>query len=493
MSVTTRPPRVRRQALIVTVASLGSNASSYLFTVVAARLLVPAAFGELSALMAVLVVGVVPAMSVQTGVALRVAALGRGGGRREQGAAVGLGLALGAAVGMLALLAVPVLTVALHLRGPAAALMLPVALVAFPVFGSLSGVLQGRQRFGALALVMGLDTVLRIGGAIAGLVLGRSPAAALAGLAAGALVATSAAYLVCGRPAPARPSGVLLRRVGHAGYATVGLVVLVNLDVILARTALPGHESGVYAVGAVLTKIAYWLPQAVAVILLPRLAHGAGRRAALAGGVLAVVCIDVPVVLGGALFGADLLPLIGGAGYRGEAAPLWLFALTGMLLAVGQLLLYSRLAAGDVRSIAAVWIGVLAEIGLVRWWLGGSVFTVAAAAASVAGFLILAGILVEVGGAGHRDGRGGDPGADGGQHGGLGDVPVGPGLAVPAEPPGDGGGGRDAGSAEHDPSHRPRIHLPHQRTSDEQHHGQHPGQGGHQPDHGGGEQVAGGV
>jgi O-antigen/teichoic acid export membrane protein len=345
--------------------------------------------------------------------------------------------------------------------------MLPIALTAFPVIGSLSGVLQGRQRFGALALVMGLETLLRVGGAITGLLIGRSPAAALCGLATGMLVATAAAYLLCGRPRPVRPSGVLLRRVGHAGYATVGLVVLVNLDVILARTALPGHESGVYAVGAVLTKIAYWLPQAVGVILLPRLTDGAGRRAVLARGVLAVVCLDTLVVLGAALFGAELLPLIGGSGYRGESAPLWLFALTGTLLAVGQLLLFSRLAAGDVRSIVAVWVGVLVEVALVRWWLGGSVVAVAAAAASVAGFLVLAGLLVEIGSPGHRDGGGGDPGADGGQHGGLGDVAVGPPLPVTAEPAGDGDDGGDPGAADHDPGQRPRIHLPHQRTSDE--------------------------
>ena len=81
--------RCGAQALIVSAASLAGNASSYVFTIVAARALAPAAFGELSALMAVLVVGVVPAMSVQTGVALRVAAAGRGGGRREQGGALG--------------------------------------------------------------------------------------------------------------------------------------------------------------------------------------------------------------------------------------------------------------------------------------------------------------------------------------------------------------------------------------------------------------------
>jgi O-antigen/teichoic acid export membrane protein len=469
-AVATRHGHLPRQALLVTAASLASNASSYVFTVIAARLLMPAAFGELSALMAVLVVGVVPAMSMQTGVALRVAALGRGGGRREQGGAVGFGLALGAAVGALGLLAAPVLTNVLHLRGSTAALLLPVALAAFPVYGSLAGVLQGRQRFGALALVMGLDTVLRVGGAITGLAIGRTPAAAVAGLATGIVIATFAAYVMCGRPRPARPSGVLLRRVGHAAYATVGLVVLVNLDVILARVVLPEHESGVYAVGAVLAKVTYWLPQAVGVLLLPRLA-GAGRRATLARGVLAVVCVDALVVLGGVLFGDELLAIIGGGGYRGETAPLGVFALTGMLLAVGQLLLFSRLAARDVRSIVAVWLGVLAEIGLVRFWLGDSVATVAVAASSVAAFLVLAGIfnevVVEVRGAGHRDGRGGDAGADGGQHGGLGDVAVGEVLPVAGEPAGDRDHGGDAGPAEHDPAQRPRIHLPHQRTGDE--------------------------
>lgn len=459
----------------MTAASLAGNASSYVFTVVAARLLAPAAFGELSALMAVLVVGVVPAMSVQTGVALRVAALGRGGGRQEQGGAVGFGLALGATVGTLGLLAAPLLTRLLHLRGPAAALILPVALFAFPVLGSLAGVLQGRQRFGALALVMGLDALLRVGGAIAGLAVGRAPATALAGLAAGVLAAATTAYVLCGRPKPALPSAVLLRRVGHALYATVGLVVLVSLDVILARTTLAGHESGVYAVGAVFAKIAYWLPQAVAVVVLPRLARGAAtRRSTLARGLLAVVCIDAPVVLVAAVFGRDLLPLVGGAGYRGEAVPLWLFALTGSLLAVGQLLLYSRLAAGDVRSVVAVWIAVAAEVALVRWWLGGSVVAVASAAGCAAAFLVLAGVVVEVGGAGNRDGRGGDPAADGGEHGGLGDISVGPVLAGAGDPAGDGHPGGDAGAAQHDPRERPRVHLPHQRTGDEQHHRQHP-------------------
>jgi O-antigen/teichoic acid export membrane protein len=463
-----RPGRAHRQALVVSVASLASNASSYVFTVVAARLLVPASFGELSALMAVLVVGVVPAMSVQTGVALYVAS----SGGRDRRAAVGVGLALGVAVSVLALAGAPVLVGLLHLRGAGPALVLPVALLAFPVLGALSGVLQGRQRFGTLAVVMGLDTVLRIGGAIVGLLIGRSPTAALTGLAAGILLATSAAFVLCGRPWPARPPRTLLRGVAHAGYATVGLVVLLNLDVILARTVLPAHGSGVYAVGLVLTKAAYWLPQAVAVVVLPRLADRANHRSALRAGVLAVVAIDAPVVLVAALFGPELLPLVGGAGYRGEPVVLWLFALTGSLLAVAQLLLFSRIASGDVRSILAVWVAVGLEIGLVTWRLGGSVTAVSGAAATVAGLLVLVGAVVEVRSVRVRPSRddhsgGGDPGADRDQHGGLGDPAVGPVLAVAAEPARDGDDRGDPGTAEHHVAGRARVHLPQQRAGEQ--------------------------
>jgi O-antigen/teichoic acid export membrane protein len=461
-----------RQALIVSVASLAGNASNYVFTVVAARLLVPASFGELSAVMAVLVVGIVPAMSLQTGVALHVAA-----GGRKQAPAVGLGVGLGVSVGVLALAAAPVLVGLLHLRGAGPALVLPLALLAFPVFGALCGVLQGQQRFAALALVMGLDTLLRIGGAIAGLVVGRSPTAALVGLAGGIALATTAAFVLCGRPWPAKPAGDLVRGVAHAGYATVGLVILLNLDVILARNVLPAHGSGVYAVGAVLAKAAYWLPQAVAVVVLPRLADRVNRRSALRAGVLAVLAIDAPVVLVAALFGPKLLPVIGGAGYRGEPVVLWLFALTGSLLAVAQLLLFSRIASGDVRSILAVWLAIGAEIGLVAWRLGGSVTAVASAASTVAGLLVVVGLAVElravelrsvrVRHAGDDHSGRGDAGADGDQHRGLGDPAVGPALAVAADPAGDRDHGGDAGTGEHDAGGRPRVQQPYQRAGEQ--------------------------
>src|SRR3954447_11226898 len=75
--------RLLGPAALVSVAFLGTNALAYVFTVLAARVLAPAAFGELAALMGVLLVGSVPATGLQTAAALH---LGRSHGSRGDGA-----------------------------------------------------------------------------------------------------------------------------------------------------------------------------------------------------------------------------------------------------------------------------------------------------------------------------------------------------------------------------------------------------------------------
>src|SRR5918993_2086261 len=66
-------------AALVSVAFLGANALAYAFTVLAARSLAPAAYGELAALLGLLLVGTVPATALQTAAALHL-------GRRDSAA-----------------------------------------------------------------------------------------------------------------------------------------------------------------------------------------------------------------------------------------------------------------------------------------------------------------------------------------------------------------------------------------------------------------------
>jgi len=345
--------RARIEAALVSVALFGANSLSYLLNMVAARALAPDVYGALGSLLAVIVVGAVPAMGMQT-----VAAL-------------------------------------LHLPSGWPVVWLGLALAPLTLLGVFHGVLQGHRRFAVLALLVGVEGVAKVGGALTGLLAFRSTAATLAGMAAGCALAAIVGWLVCGRRRPQRSPVALAGKVLHASQAILGLVLLVNLDIVLARHNLSGAQAGDYAIGVIITKIAYWLPQAVAVIVLPRFVDEQHRRRAVPAALAVIALLDAWVVLPTLLYGPAIIRLIGGPGYGTHVTAAWLFALLGSLLALVQLLLYSRIASADRRSATAVWAAVVAEILLVTLWLDGSVTAVASAALTSVALLVLAGLLIE--------------------------------------------------------------------------------------------------
>lgn len=383
-------------AVVVSAALIGANAAMYLLNILAARLLVPSAFGELGSLLAVLVVGVVPAMGVQMAVALKTARAVTAGepwdGRT--GATLGLGLTAAVVVAGCGLLASPGLVALLHLDSAAAPIWLACALFPLTLIGTFHGILQGARRFGALARLVALEGVAKAGGAFAGLLLTGTATCALAGTAIGAVVVAVIGWLICHRPRLVRPEPGSLSAVLHAIAGLAGIVVLVNLDLVLARHHLPAAAAGGYAVGAIVTKVAYWLPQAIGVLALPRLAdqHRKARTVLLALSICAT--INVLFVVGTALLPGPVIALIGGAQYGG--IPVWLYAMTGSLFSLVQLLLYSRIASSDRATTIAVWAAVGLELVLITQWLNGSMQEVITAALLTAVTLFAAGAAIEV-------------------------------------------------------------------------------------------------
>ena len=201
-------------------------------------------------------------------------------------------------------------------------------------------------------------------------------------------------WQLCGRPRPVwagRRTGDVL----HAAQAMLALVLLVNLDLVLARHTLPAASAGEYALGAIVTKIAYWLPQAVGVLVLPRLVHSADRRRVLPWALAVCAALDA-LVLGVALvLGPGLLAVVGGPRYAASTMPVWPFALTGSLLALVQILLFARLADGDRRVTVLMWAAVVVETLLIMTWLHGSAGQVIAVPACCAGALAITGAVVE--------------------------------------------------------------------------------------------------
>jgi O-antigen/teichoic acid export membrane protein len=387
-------PRLIGPAALVSVAFLGTNALAYVFTVLAARLLVPAAFGELAALLSVLLVGTVPATGLQTAAALHL------GGRRDgRPRAVLARLHAAACITGLVVVAAGVLVAAplgalLHLPDPAAvgwlvALLLPSTLIA-----GYQGMLQGTGRYGRLAAVNAFFGVAKLVGGTAGLLIGGTPTAALAGMTVAAAAGALAGWAGCGRPGLSRGLRAPLAAALHASGALLGFVLLLNLDLLLARHHLSAAHAGEYAVGSIVTKVAFWLPQGVGVVLLPRLADEAHRRRLLPAALALVAGVGAVLTLAIAALGSYALPLIGGSAYGDTlGAATWLFAALGTALALAQLLLYSGIAASDRVAVAAVWAAALAEGAVVQVLSAtGRLSVVTTAVAAVVTALVLVGL-----------------------------------------------------------------------------------------------------
>jgi O-antigen/teichoic acid export membrane protein len=385
-------------ALLVSIGVAGNQAASYLLNVAAARLLVPATFGELGSLLAVLVVGAVPAMGLQTVAALRVARIRERGplSTRDTGQLYSLGMATSGTVTAVALAGAPLLMMLLHLDSVWPVLLVPVSLMSITMIGLSYGVLQGSQRFAVLAGMLAFEAVGRIGGTVVGLVVFRSATGALAGTAIGAAIVATAGWIACGRPRPARHHKGHVGEVLHAVQAMFGLVLLVNLDLVLARHHLPAHEAGEYAVGAIVTKIAYWLPQAVAILVLPKLASEEGRRRMVPRALAICAALDAVVVLGAASMAPTIVAVIGGADYADAHLPIWPFAFVGSMLSLVQILLFSRIASADRKSTVLLWLAVAVEIVLVTFWLHDELTQVVTAAAIATSLLVLAGAGIEI-------------------------------------------------------------------------------------------------
>ncbi len=383
-------PAPRRGLLgpgVVVAAGLAvSQVLSYAQAVAGARVLGPAGFGELSTLTNLLVIGAVVALAVQTVSARRVAS---GEPGSDPSALVRLGLSSAAVVTLVALVLVPVVVLVLRLPWVAA---LAVALTLWPLtlYGTGLGRAQGDEHFVRLGGLYAVLAATRIGLGIVVLVVTRSVTATVVAALVGGILGwllvrwrEELPWSASGRLDPDVRSEAL-----HTTHALLAMFVFTSCDLLLARYVLPAAEAGQYAAGSVVLKIAFWLPQVVAVVVFPRLAQG--ERGTLIKGVVAVVALGLLVTAGFAVTGPWLLPWLLGPAYSSIAAQSWVFGLAGTAEAAAYLLLFSRLAARDRLAAVAVWGAVLVLALLVLTVAHGSPVEIAAAVTGVA--VVLCGV-----------------------------------------------------------------------------------------------------
>ena len=273
--------RGARTGLIVLAASVVGHVSNYLFYVLSARALTPVQFAEISALMALGTIALMPSTGVQATVARDVASLvtqGRADEVPGRFAASARGvLRATALLGLVLVIATPAAVVVLELDSGwvwvlavfwvvlAVALQTGLGLLqGLSRFGSLSAVLAGPQGAFRPLLLIPLVAAAGVAGAVGALV-----TATVLGLAIAAWGLRSLPWRQVRRAAAGAPVE-RLRSPLVAVIALLAFASLTNADLVAAKIGLDGDRAGQYASAALIGKIALYAPSALSTVLLPK-------------------------------------------------------------------------------------------------------------------------------------------------------------------------------------------------------------------------------
>jgi O-antigen/teichoic acid export membrane protein len=386
---------VRRPALVqagaaVGAASMAANVLAFGLTYALGRIFPTAGFGAVTALLGVAIVGQVPAMALQAVVARRIALAPSASGlaRSLLTRSAMVALAVGA-VG--AALAVPLASL-LHLTSVWPVLWLAASLVPTTLIFAIQGLLQGAERFTGLAMLLLLFGAARVAGGIAGAFAGLS--GVFAGICAGAVLGVTAGLVIARRQLAAGPDArvPLSADLWHAMAGLGALLALTNVDVILARHYLPAHQSGLYAAGTVASKIAFWFPQAVAMVAFPRLTDPRQRDALLAKAAAVITGLGLLTSGATALVGPWLLGHLLNPDFAALGPSLGLFAAAGAAGTLVQLVLYTGIASGDRAINAVLGAAVAVLVGVVALAVHGSVLSIVLTVLTVQSMLAAGGL-----------------------------------------------------------------------------------------------------
>jgi O-antigen/teichoic acid export membrane protein len=290
-----------RAGVIVALATIVMNGASYLYNVACIRYLGSRVYGDVAAVLALAALVALPLGSMQILLAREVAQVpfGRAGGLLRR-------WTLRAALGAVAVLALGValltpLQDALNITSRSA-LAIGLVGITFAILGAvLFGVLQGRLRFGSLAVTYGVGGLAKPVLVVPALLLGFGAVGALAvNSIAGLIAVLIGAWALrdlwsAGTEHDAPPHDVrqmVVMLVGSLAFAS-----LTNADILLAKYFLDDASAGVYAAAALVGKAVLFLPAAIVTVLLPKAALRESVGATSQGILLASAGVTLVVTL----------------------------------------------------------------------------------------------------------------------------------------------------------------------------------------------------
>ena len=355
--MTNQPARVISGASIVAVGMMIMNVTLYAFTIVAARMLQPREFGAFTALLGVILIGNVIALGLQAVVARRLATAADNRDpfiEQSRTNALRFSLGISAFIAISSLFLTPYLRLDSYLPVGLAAL----SLLPLTIMGAQMGIAQGEHKWSALAIIYLANGFGRFTGGLIALLISPTATSAMVGIAIGNWipVIVGARLFKTKRNTDYEPPP-MFREVIAGSNVLFAYFALTSVDSLIARNQFPAEDAGLYAAGLILTKAALFFPQFVTVVAFPNMAREeTGRTKKQA--VLLVTGFGVAITLGTWLLPQLALALVGGSAYSDVADLLWLFALSGSVLAVLHLLVFDALARHAARIPRILWTGL---------------------------------------------------------------------------------------------------------------------------------------
>ncbi len=377
---------------VVAVAMMVMNVLTYGFSLVAARMMVPAEFGALTALLSLILIANVVALALQAAIARRIS-VDPHHALAIIHTASRVSLAIAVIAGLAAAATTFVLTPAFHLDSRWAVAFCGAMLVPLTLTGALMGVAQGTARWRKLSTIFVANGFGRLLGGVGGLLIDPSATSAMAGLAVGAWlpVLVGADLLRAPGTGDVHSRRPLVVETIVSATTLLAYFAFSNVDALLARGAFDEHQSGLYASGLILTKSTLFLPQFVSVVFFPSLARDSSHRTRIRAAAL-VGALGLCVVAGAALLPQLTLILVGGSQYAEISDNLWLFAVSGTFLAIVYLLVFDALARRETGAAVLLWVAT-GVVFFVAWnWsipITGLVATMGVTAAVVAVLLLV--------------------------------------------------------------------------------------------------------
>jgi O-antigen/teichoic acid export membrane protein len=378
-----RQSKLVRQNLVLFLGGFTAGIGGFIYHAVAGRTLGPRQYGEVAALVSLYTVGSVANLTLVLILARYAAdldAAGRPGAVRHIVRRSSQLLSVPTIVFVLltAALAVPIARFE-NFDSAVPVIWLGLAIAAYCYTAVPRGILQGTQRFTALSANLGLELVVRMGTLVLLLAVGLAVTGSMIAMLAGVSVAYLAGMWVLRDLFGVVREPVRMRAMVSFGLTaaagTLGIMLLYNLDVVLAEHYLPKFDGGIYGSLNKIEVIIYYGTLSVSQVLFPRVVEAIATRRhparllLMSAGLMTVLGLGAVIVFG--VTRGLVSALLFGSGFSAAQPYVLAMSVIGLGLSLDNLLVQFLMAVHDRVFIPILGAACILLVTLIAVFHGG--------------------------------------------------------------------------------------------------------------------------